>query len=88
MTAMWLSFLGKRRRLLMFVLALVPPLLGMAKNWLKNAGKMGLHYGIAFQIIDDLLDYGFGAKDLDKAKFTDVANGLVTLPLIFSFQSV
>jgi octaprenyl-diphosphate synthase len=47
---------------------------------------MGLHYGIAFQIIDDLLDYGFGAKDLDKAKFTDVANGLVTLPLIFFFN--
>lgn len=57
----------------------------------ENVGKcglLGMHFGIAFQIIDDLLDYGFGAKDLDKAKFTDISNGLVTLPLIYYVQSV
>jgi geranylgeranyl pyrophosphate synthase len=52
----------------------------------QECGEMGVHYGIAFQIIDDLLDYGVGAKDLDKAKFTDLSNGLVTLPLIFFFN--
>ena len=61
-------------------------LAGHGKELVEECGKMGIHYGIAFQIIDDLLDYGFGAKDLDKAKFTDVANGLVTLPLIFFFN--
>ena len=34
-----------------------------------------------------MLDYGYGAKDLDKAKFTDIGNGLVTLPLIFFLES-
>ena len=47
---------------------------------------MGSHYGIAFQIIDDLLDYGVGAQNMDKALFTDIENGLVTLPLIFYFE--
>lgn len=55
---------------------------------LDKCGKMGAYFGIAFQIIDDLLDFGYGAKDLDKAKFTDLANGLITLPLILYFESV
>jgi len=48
--------------------------------------KMGADFGLAFQIIDDLLDYGIGAENLDKAKFTDIANGLITLPVIFYFE--
>ena len=48
---------------------------------------MGSHFGIAFQIIDDLLDYVYGSKNLDKAKFTDLSNGLNTLPLLYYFGS-
>ena len=51
-----------------------------------ECAKMGAHFGLAFQIIDDLLDYGFGSKNLDKAKFTDLANGLITLPLLYYFE--
>ena len=47
---------------------------------------MGLHFGIAFQIIDDILDYGIGAESLGKKKFEDLQNGLITLPLILYFQ--
>lgn len=54
---------------------------------IEKCGQMGADFGIAFQIIDDLLDYGYGAKDLDKAKFTDIANGLMTLPMIFYFEN-
>lgn len=53
---------------------------------LDKCGKMGAYFGIAFQIIDDLLDFGYGAKNLDKAKFTDLANGLMTLPLILYLE--
>lgn len=55
----------------------------------ENADKcaqMGSHFGIAFQIVDDLLDYGFGSQNLDKAKFTDLGNGLITLPLLYYFD--
>lgn len=59
---------------------------GFSEEVIANCGSMGANFGIAFQIIDDLLDYGFGAEHLDKAKFTDLANGLVTLPLLLYFQ--
>lgn len=61
---------------------------GFDDELLDKCGKMGAYFGIAFQIIDDLLDFGYGAKDLDKAKFTDLANGLITLPLILYFEGV
>lgn len=56
---------------------------GFNEKQVEDCGKMGADFGIAFQIIDDLLDFGYGAENLDKAKFTDIENGLVTLPLIF-----
>lgn len=62
-------------------------LAGFDEDRVEKCGQLGMHFGIAFQIVDDLLDYGIGAKDLDKAKFTDISNGLVTLPLIYYFQS-
>ena len=61
---------------------------GFEKPEVEKFGKIGAHFGIAFQIIDDLLDYGVGATDLDKAKFTDLSNGLATLPLILYFEKV
>ncbi len=61
---------------------------GFDAQRIEACGKLGAHFGLAFQIIDDLLDYGIGATNLDKAKFTDISNGLVTLPLIYYFESV
>ena len=61
-------------------------LAGFDKGLVDRCAEMGSHFGIAFQIIDDLLDYGYGSKNLDKAKFTDLANGLITLPLLYYFQ--
>ncbi len=62
-------------------------LAGFPADIVEACGKMGVHFGLAFQIIDDLLDYGVGAENLDKAKFTDIANGLITLPLIYYFKN-
>ena len=62
-------------------------LAGFDKENTDKCAQMGSHFGIAFQIIDDLLDYGYGSKNLDKAKFTDLSNGLITLPLLFYFEN-
>ena len=62
-------------------------LAGFDKHLVEKCAEMGSHFGIAFQIIDDLLDYGYGSKNLDKAKFTDLSNGLITLPLLYYFES-
>lgn len=59
---------------------------GFDQPLVDECAKMGAHFGLAFQIIDDLLDYGFGSKNLDKAKFTDLSNGLITLPLLYYFE--
>ena len=59
---------------------------GFDSEKVDACAKMGADFGLAFQIIDDLLDYGIGAENLDKAKFTDIANGLITLPVIFYFE--
>ncbi|WP_298770083.1 polyprenyl synthetase family protein [uncultured Fibrobacter sp.] len=61
-------------------------LAGFDKDTIDRCAEMGAHFGIAFQIVDDLLDYGYGSKNLDKAKFTDLANGLITLPLLYYFD--
>jgi len=62
-------------------------LAGFDKPMVDKCAEMGSHFGIAFQIIDDLLDYGYGSKNLDKAKFTDLSNGLITLPLLYYFEN-
>ncbi|HEX2612032.1 MAG TPA: polyprenyl synthetase family protein [Fibrobacteria bacterium] len=48
----------------------------------KRAARLGRDFGLAFQIVDDLLDYGVGGDGLDKRPFSDLQNGLLTLPLI------
>ncbi len=52
----------------------------------KACGELGKNFGLAFQIIDDLLDFGYGAKNLDKKTFSDLQNGFFTLPLILFFN--
>jgi geranylgeranyl pyrophosphate synthase len=59
---------------------------GYGDDIVEDCGNLGLHFGIAFQIIDDILDYGIGAENLGKKKFEDLQNGLITLPLLLYFQ--
>lgn len=47
--------------------------------------QAGLHIGIAFQIKDDLLDYGMG--DIGKPKRNDIRERKVTLPLIKAMEN-
>jgi geranylgeranyl pyrophosphate synthase len=49
--------------------------------------ELGRDFGMAFQIIDDLLDFGYGAENLDKRTYSDLKNGYFTLPLILFFES-
>jgi geranylgeranyl pyrophosphate synthase len=49
--------------------------------------QYGLNLGIAFQVIDDVLDY-VGAEDvIGKPAGNDLRQGLVTLPLIYALQN-
>jgi len=62
-------------------------LAGHGDSLVEACGQLGRHFGLTFQIVDDLLDFGVGAGDLGKAKFSDLANGLVTLPILLFFSN-
>ena len=48
--------------------------------------EYGLNLGIAFQIIDDILDYTEDQATIGKPAGNDLRQGMVTLPLIYALQ--
>src|SRR5947208_4119129 len=46
----------------------------------------GMNLGIAFQIIDDILDYTEDEETIGKPAGNDLRQGMVTLPLIYALQ--
>ncbi len=46
----------------------------------------GLNFGIAFQLIDDVLDYSAKQQDLGKTIGDDFKEGKITLPVILAFR--
>ena len=44
--------------------------------------RYGLHFGTAFQLVDDVLDYSARSDDIGKNVGDDLAEGKPTLPLI------
>jgi octaprenyl-diphosphate synthase len=60
-------------------------LAGFDDGMVRMGAEVGRNFGMAFQIIDDLLDFGYGAENLDKRTFSDLKNGYFTLPLILFF---
>lgn len=48
--------------------------------------QYGLHLGVAFQIIDDILDYTEDQSTIGKPAGNDLRQGMVTLPLIYALQ--
>ena len=50
-------------------------------------GDYGRHLGIAFQLVDDALDYGGNAAELGKNVGDDLAEGKPTLPLIHAMRT-
>lgn len=52
----------------------------------ENLARYGQHLGIAFQLIDDALDYKATKEELGKNLGDDLAEGKPTLPLIYAIQ--
>ncbi len=53
----------------------------------ESLARYGQHLGIAFQLIDDALDYKANKEDLGKNLGDDLAEGKPTLPLIYAIQN-
>ena len=53
----------------------------------RELQAFGMHLGMAFQLIDDFLDYAGDAKELGKNIGDDLAEGKSTLPLIYAIKN-
>ncbi|KAF1297970.1 geranylgeranyl pyrophosphate synthase [Enterococcus sp. JM4C] len=59
---------------------------GMNQRFAKKCGDIGLNIGIAFQIIDDILDYTQDSQEIGKPVLEDVRQGIYSLPLLYALQ--
>ncbi|MCA9798762.1 MAG: polyprenyl synthetase family protein [Cyanobacteria bacterium HKST-UBA06] len=50
--------------------------------------QFGEQFGIAFQIVDDLLDYTADAQTLGKPVLDDLKNGLINAPVLIAFDKL
>ena len=63
-----------------------PILAGRGKAEIEACRGYGANLGIAFQLIDDALDYGGSAAKLGKNVGDDFREGKITLPVVLSFR--
>ena len=59
---------------------------GADEKAVKKAGEFGQNLGIMFQIRDDIFDY-FDSKDIGKPTGNDMAEGKLTLPVIYALNA-
>ncbi|GAA5422070.1 polyprenyl synthetase family protein [Tetragenococcus halophilus] len=60
---------------------------GSSQLFAKNVSDIGHQIGMAFQIIDDILDYTQNGEGLGKPVLKDVQQGVYTLPLIYALHA-
>jgi octaprenyl-diphosphate synthase len=62
--------------------------LGKQPKHIEEAlAEYGRNAGLAFQLVDDLLDFTASLEKLGKPVLSDLKEGKVTLPLIFALQN-
>lgn len=57
-----------------------------SEKTINSLGDFGLHLGIAFQIIDDALDYESNITTMGKEVGDDLSEGKITLPMIYALE--
>ncbi len=53
----------------------------------QSLADYGRYAGVAFQLVDDVLDFTASPSQLGKPVLSDLKEGKVTLPLIYALQS-
>lgn len=77
---------GKTAYLIQFSCESGGILAGINEKGLAIIRKFGLNLGIAFQLVDDVLDYSLNQEKLGKPVGGDLREGKITLPLIFYLE--
>ena len=83
----YLSVIRAKTAALFAAAAEVGPIIANAGKSGRNAlESYGTNLGLAFQLVDDVLDYGGKAADLGKNVGDDFREGKITLPVILSYR--
>ncbi len=59
---------------------------GQSESFARNCYYIGSHIGMAFQIMDDILDYSQTAESFGKPVLEDVRQGIYSAPLIYAMR--
>ena len=78
--------IGKTARLIECACRCGAALAGATPEQEDAAGEYGLNLGIAFQLVDDALDYASPTSETGKPEGGDLREGKVTLPLILLME--
>ena len=62
----------------------VPVILGKGSE--ETAFRVGQHMGIAFQVIDDIMDYVSTTEEMGKEAMADIASNNVTAPVLLALN--
>ncbi len=79
---------GKTAHLIQFSCESGAILAEASEEMRRHAREFGLNLGVAFQLVDDVLDYAFYSKELGKPLGGDLREGKLTLPLILYLESL
>jgi len=83
----YMDLITSKTAVLISAASRIGAVLGKASEEVEQALRdYGLYVGIAFQLVDDCLDYTATNESLGKMIGTDLREGKVTLPLIISLQ--
>lgn len=77
---------GKTAELFAAACEVGPVLAGRPKAEQSASRSYGMNLGIAFQLVDDVLDYGGDGAALGKNVGDDFREGKITLPIILAFR--
>ncbi len=59
----------------------------LPEEHIQALAQYGKNFGIAFQIVDDLLDYTSSQAEMGKPVFDDLRNGLLNAPILLALES-
>ena len=83
----YLAVIRAKTAALFAAAAEVGPIVAKTDRAQRNALKSyGMNLGLAFQLVDDVLDYGGSSADLGKNVGDDFREGKITLPVILAFR--